>query len=108
MVFKAAGFETSSDKIIVMLNDEKYYLQVEKELKDYMRDEALWSKSIILAKDDETEAKVQYIKARVAQLQRKEATKKFDLILKKVVNVSCVVLAFFIVALMISFFTGAF
>ena len=39
--------------------DEKYYLQVEKELKDYMRDEALWSKSMILAKDDETEAKVQ-------------------------------------------------
>ena len=53
-----------------MLNDEKYYLQVEKELKDYMRDEALWSKSMILAKDDETEAKVQYIKARVAAEKR--------------------------------------
>ena len=55
-----------------MLNDEKYYLQVEKELKDSKRDEALWSKSMTLAKDDEAEAKVQYIKARVAQLQKQE------------------------------------
>ena len=70
LVFKTASLQLSSDKIIVMLNDEKYYLQVEKELKDYMRDEALWSKSMILAKDDETEAKVQYIKARVAAEKR--------------------------------------
>ena len=88
--------------IIGMLNDEKYYLQVEKELKDFMRDEALWSKSMILAKDDETEAKVQYIKARVAQLQRKKATKKFDLILIKLVKVSWVVAAILIVGLIIT------
>ena len=55
-----------------MLNDEKYYLQVEQELKESKRDEALWSKSMTLAKDDEAEAKVQYIKARVAKLQKQE------------------------------------
>ena len=87
-----------------MLNDEKYYLQVEKELKDFMRDEALWSKSMILAKDDETEAKVQYIKARVAQLQTKEVTKDFFTIALKVAKV---VLAILIVGAMISLFTGA-
>ncbi len=64
-----------------MLNDEKYYLQVEKELKDYMRDEALWSKSMILAKDDEAEAKVQYIKARVVQLQKEVFTLRLGLLL---------------------------
>ena len=66
-----------------MLNDEKYYLQVEKELKDSIRDEALWSKSMALAKDDEIEAKVQYIKARVAQLQKEEVGTKTKGIVKK-------------------------
>ena len=65
-----------------MLNDEKYYLQVEKELKDSIRDEALWSKSMILAKDDEAEAKVQYIKARVTKLQEVSAWKKVRPVLK--------------------------
>ena len=65
-----------------MLNDEKYYLQVEKELKDSIRDEALWSKSVILAKDDEAEAKVQYIKARVTKLQEVSAWKKVLPVLK--------------------------
>ena len=88
-----------------MLNDEKYYLQVEKELKDHMRDEALWSKSMTLAKDDEIEAKVQYTKARVARLQTKEVTKDF---FTKVVKVGFFVLAILIVTAMISFFTGAF
>jgi len=56
--------------------DEKYYLQVEQELKESKRDEALWSKSMILAKDDEAEAKLQYIKARVAKLQKEEVVMK--------------------------------
>ena len=58
------------------MSDEKYYLQVEQELKESKRDEALWSKSMILAKDDEAEAKLQYIKARVAKLQKEEVVMK--------------------------------
>ena len=86
--------------IIVML-DEKYYLQVEKELKDSIRDEALWSKSIILAKDDEAEAKVQYIKARVKNLQAEAITK----IVKKVAIVVLVVFgAYIVVGMFIIFF----
>ena len=84
-----------------MLNDEKYYLQVEKELKDSIRDEALWSKSIILAKDDEAEAKVQYIKARVKNLQAEAITK----IVKKVAIVVLVVFgAYIVVGMFIIFF----
>ena len=49
--------------------DEEYYLQVENELKEGTKDEALWSKAKHLAKDDEKETEIQYTKLRVAQLK---------------------------------------
>ena len=87
--------------------DEKYYLQVEKELKDSIRDEALWSKSIILAKDDEAEAKVQYIKARVAKLQKEEVVMKTKLTATKTAWVVIfIVMAMIFVTLMMLFVIG--
>jgi len=81
-----------------MFNDEKYYLQVEKELKDSIRDEALWSKSMILAKDDEEEARVQYIKARVAQLQKEEVgTKTKEIVKKLAIGVFAIFLLYLVV-----------
>ena len=79
------------------MSDEKYYLQVEQELKESKRDEALWSKSMILAKDDEAEAKVQYIKARVKNLQAEAITK----IVKKAAIVVLVVFGVYFVISMI-------
>ena len=58
------------------MSDEKYYLQVEQELKESLRDKALWSKCMALARDDETEAKAKYIQKRVSQLKKKELQKK--------------------------------
>ena len=49
--------------------DEEFYLQVENELKEGTKDEALWSKAKHLAKDDEKETEIQYTKLRVAQLK---------------------------------------
>ena len=58
------------------MSDEKYYLQVEQELKESLIDKALWSKCMALARDDETEAKAQYIQKRVSQLKKKELQTK--------------------------------
>ncbi len=49
--------------------DEEFYLQVENELKEGTKDEALWSKAKHLAKDDEKETEIQYTKLRVTQLK---------------------------------------
>lgn len=54
--------------------DEEFYLQVENELKEGTKDEALWSKAKHLAKDDEKETEIQYTKLRVTQLKL-ESTK---------------------------------
>ena len=87
--------------------DEKYYLQVEQELKESKRDEALWSKSMILAKDDEAEAKLQYIKARVAKLQKEEVVMKTKLTATKTARVVLfIAMAMAFVTLMMLFVIG--
>jgi len=55
------------------MEDEEFYLQVENELKESFKDEALWSKAKYLAKDDEKETKIQYTKLRVTQLKKESA-----------------------------------
>ena len=89
------------------MSDEKYYLQVEQELKESKRDEALWSKSMILAKDDEAEAKLQYIKARVAKLQKEEVVMKTKLTATKTARVVLfIAMAMAFVTLMMLFVIG--
>ena len=56
--------------------DEEFYLQVENELKEGTKDEALWSKAKHLAKDDEKETEIQYTKLRVTQLKVEYAKDK--------------------------------
>jgi|TARA_B110000438_G_C15412619_1_gene478275 hypothetical protein len=53
--------------------DEEFYLQVENELKESFKDEALWSKAKHLAKEDEKETEIQYTKLRVTQLKVESA-----------------------------------
>ena len=54
--------------------DEEFYLQVENELKEGTKDEALWSKAKIVAEENKTEPQLEYTKMRVEQL-KKEARK---------------------------------
>jgi len=54
--------------------DEEFYLQVENELKESFKDEALWSKAKIVAGENRTEPQVEYTKLRVEQI-KKEARK---------------------------------
>ena len=82
--------------------DEEFYLQVENELKEGTKDEALWSKAKHLAKDDEKETEIQYTKLRVTQLKVEFAKDKSVGAVSWVIANWKLILVGFIVILVIS------
>lgn len=64
--------------IIVMSNDQKYYLEATKEFDEGRLDEALWSKMLSVNQGDETKAKYSYIKQRAKELNKEAVRKSFS------------------------------
>jgi len=64
--------------IIVMSNDQKYYLEATKEFDEGRLDEALWSKMLSVNQGDETKAKYSYIKQRAKELNKAAVRKSFS------------------------------
>ena len=71
-------FQSSFVIIIVMSNDQKYYLEATKEFDEGRLDEALWSKMLSVNQGDETKAKYSYIKHRAKELQKEAVRKSFS------------------------------
>ena len=65
--------------IIVMSNDQKYYLEATKEFDEGRLDEALWSKMLSVNLGDETKAKYSYIKQRAKAIQKEALLNELNL-----------------------------
>ena len=82
--------------IIVMADDEKYYVQVQEELNDNKVAKFLWTKSLMLANNDKEKAKVKYIQLRVAHLQKADKAKTINKILPAVLVLAVAILFLFL------------
>ena len=88
--------------------DEEFYLQVENELKEGTKDEALWSKAKHLAKDDEKETEIQYTKLRVTQLKVEYAKdKSVGAVAWAITNWKLMIVGFIVVLIIIAIIDGA-
>ena len=90
--------------------DEEFYLQVENELKEGTKDEALWSKAKIVAEENKTEPQLEYTKLRVEQLSNNDVTEKVVKVAtvagKGIGGIGIILLVLFFIILIITYQSG--